>query len=156
VSYWLKMIGADDFKLEKRPFDDWNRQELLTQVRFPPGKAPRDLAVGDEFVYYAVGYYRVFAISRLTGHVEQGVSHPHPEVRRRWPDAAPIHLGPHLNELANAPLLREISPSLLDQIRKGTTILPMGRPEYDRAVAAIRRAREAEELRGRGQQRVAT
>jgi hypothetical protein len=153
VSYWLKMIGASDFKLEERPFDDWNRQELTTQVRFPRGKVPRDLTPGDELVYYAVGYQRIFAMARLTGDVVANVPHPHPEIRRRWPDAAPIELGPHLRDLANAPLLRDVVPALKEEIYQGVTIVPMGHQQFASAVAAIRRSQAAEELRERRLQR---
>jgi hypothetical protein len=154
MSYWLKMIGADDYKLGKRPFDDWNRDEMHTQVRFPPKKTPRELSLGDDLIYYAVGYYRVFAHARVAGPLVENVPHIDPEVMRRWPDAVDIDLGVTIEDLADAPELRSISPHLLSEIHKGTSILPMGRPEFDRAMAALRKANEAQKLRAKQKERL--
>ena len=147
MSYWLKLIGADDFKLEQRPFDD--REELETQVRFPRKRVPRELAPGDELIYYAVGYLRIFGRVMLTGTVVENVHHSDAEVRRRWPDAAPIQPGITIRDLRDAPELRPIAPDLLAQIHKGTTILPMGKPEFDRCLAALRKADASQELADR-------
>ncbi|MHB1243881.1 MAG: hypothetical protein ACYC1P_10880 [Gaiellaceae bacterium] len=154
MSYWLKMIGADDFQLEERPFDD--REELERQVRFPPKRVPRELAVGDELIYYAVGYLRIFGHARLTGTVVENVHHSDPEVRRRWPDAASIQLGTNIRDLRDAPELRPIAPDLLAQIHKGTTILPMGKAEFDRCTAALRKAAVSQDLSDRRQERART
>ncbi len=147
MSLWLKMIGAHDFQLTERPFDDSNRQEMTTEVRFPKDKFPHQVTPGDEFIYYAVGYYKVFAHARLIGPVQRDVLHPHPEVRRRWPHAGPIALGPHLEDLRDAPSLRDLNPALFAEIHEGVSYLPMGRPEFDAAVASIRRAQASEQLR---------
>jgi hypothetical protein len=147
VSLWLKMIGAHDFELSTRPFEDEFRDELYTHVRFPRDKFPHQITVGDELVYYAVGHYRIFAVSRITGDVRRDVPHPNVRVFKRWPHAAAIDLGPHIKDLALAPFLEDVSPAHKAEIHQGISYLPMGRPEYDRAVAAIRKAQAAEELR---------
>jgi hypothetical protein len=147
VSYWLKMIGAADFKLEERPFEAGNERELETDVvRFPRGKVPRELSPGDQLIYYAVVYQRVFAVAQLDGEVEPDVFDPNPEVRRRWPDAAPIHITGRIDDLRNAPYLANVSLSLQDQIHQGVTILPMGAPEFQKGETAIRKARAQEDL----------
>jgi hypothetical protein len=148
------MIGAADFKLEERPFDSGNDRELETDVvRFPRGKVPQELTPGDRLIYYAVIYQRIFAVVDLEGVVEQDVHDPHPEVRRRWPDAAPIHMSTRINDLRNAPYLRGVSLSLQDQIHQGVTILPMDAAEFERAEGALRRARADEDLIERRQAR---
>jgi hypothetical protein len=156
MSLWLKMIGAHDFKLTPRPFEDWNRQEMREEVRFPRHLFPHQMTPGDEFIYYAVGYFRIFAQALLVGDVRRDVPHPNTEVRRRWPHAGPIKLGPHVEDLMLAPHLKDLNPDLYGQIHKGVSFLPMGRSEFDAAVAAIRRARAAEELANKRRERATT
>jgi hypothetical protein len=148
------MIGAGDFQLTPHPFDDEHRQEMRSEVRFPRDKFPHQMTPGDEFIYYAVGYQRIFAQARMEGPAVRDVPHPHPEVRRRWPHAGPIKLGPHVEDLANAPSLRQVSQALQDQIHQGVSYLPMGRPEFDRAVELIRKAQTAEQMKAKQRMRV--
>ncbi|HVC87902.1 MAG TPA: hypothetical protein VNC40_10815 [Gaiellaceae bacterium] len=149
MSYWLTMIGADDHQLEARPFDAGNRDELATEVRFPATEVPREFAVGDLLVYYAVGYHRIFAVARLDGPVVENVHHPEAEVQRRWPDAAPIQLLVQVDDLAFAPELKDIAPALLADIDTGASILPMDESDYELAEAELRRAQEIEQQRQR-------
>jgi hypothetical protein len=153
MSLWLKMIGASDMQVGPRPFDD--RGDMAREVRFPKAKFPHQVTPGDEFIYYAVGHYRIFAVARLIGRVERDVRHENPEIFRRWPHAGPIELGPHIEDLAFAPFLKDIAPDLKAEIHQGTTFLPMGRPEFDRAAAAIVKRRDAERLRTKRLQRQA-
>jgi hypothetical protein len=145
MSLWLKMIGAHDWRLGPAPFSE-RAGEMYTHVRFPRDQFPHQVTPGDEMIYYAVGHQRVFAAATVTGPPERGVFHPEAEIRRRWPHAATIKLGPHLELLEFAPFLREISPEHQAQIHQGVSFLPMGRPEFDRGVAAIIKARAGEEL----------
>ena len=136
------MIGASDFHLSERPFDQ--RPSLKSEVRFPRDQFPGNrILVGDWLVYYAVGgWKRVFAIVKVIDEPKRDVLSGDSEIDRRWPHAAEVLLAPeHVTDLNHAPVLASISSSLQRQIRQGVSYLEMGEPEFQRAKESLRRAR---------------
>ena len=142
MAYWLKLIGASDWHVGERPFDQ--RPSLKTAVRFPRDQFPgQRIGVNDSLVYYAVGgWKRIFAIVQVVGEPKRDVPSGDADVERRWPHAAAVILAPeHVTDLRIAPMLTSVSPSLQREIGQGVSYLEMGEPEFQRAKESLRRAR---------------
>ena len=109
LARYVKMIGASDLPLPNDPFAQI--PSLARLVRFPRDQFPHEIKKGDELLYYAVGgYKKVFAQVRLIGDPAQdvpvtgsarGVSNA--QIFRRWPHAAAVELGPHVDYVEFGP-----------------------------------------------------
>lgn len=97
-SYFLKMVGADDWPLEDRWIDQ--RSDLLYGVGAP--RRPRAIKSGDLLVYYAAGAQKLFAIARASQH---GVNVPMAAGpgEGRWPFRIPVQVYLAIPTLALAP-----------------------------------------------------
>jgi hypothetical protein len=148
VTYFVKLLGSKDWPM---PDDAWDRDpEMWKEVRFPKGAPPRDVSAGDELIYYAVGgYKRIFGASRLDGPAVQNLVHSNPEIARRWPYAAPVTVreDARIERVQNGPLLSEVGPGLQQQIGEGVSHFEIGRPDFDRAISLLRKAKAAEKLK---------
>src|SRR4051812_14056441 len=109
--HYVKMIGASDLPLPNDAFVA--APSIKRRVRFPRDQFPRDMKKGDELVYYAVGgYKKLFAQVRLTADPEREVLVDELEARdgvaaveifRRWPHAADVELGQHVERVESGP-----------------------------------------------------
>jgi hypothetical protein len=68
-----------------------------------------------------------------------------PEVVRRRLYAEPISLRPEtkLSRVSNGPLLSDVGPGLQQQIGHGVSHFEIGRPEFERALSLLRKAKLA-------------
>jgi hypothetical protein len=146
VTYFVKMLGSTDMPM---PNHAWTRRsEIDHEVRFPAKPPPKDVAPGDELVYYAVGgYKRVFATARVETVPELNDIHPNPVVAKRWPYAAEVSLDPStkLQYVSSGPALSAIGRDLQEQVRHGVSHFEIGRPEFERAIQLLRQAKTAED-----------
>lgn len=142
MACFLKMIGASDLPLPNDPFVA--RPELRTQVRFPRDQFPAEMKAGDELLYYAVGgYKKVFAVARLEAAPQRDVPVGDSNIFKRWPHAAPITLGPHLEYVEFAPDLTLVDRGLQERIHQGVSHFPISSAQYSRALSLIQAARQA-------------
>jgi hypothetical protein len=137
---YVKMIGASDLPLPNDPFI--RIPSLRTLVRFPRDQFPRDMNRGDELVYYAVGgYKKLFAVARLLEDPRRDVPAGDPAIFKRWPHAAPVELGPHLEYVEYGPDLADVNPQLIREIRQGISHFPISPSDYATALRLIMKAR---------------
>lgn len=143
---YVKMIGASDLPLPNDPFI--KIPSLARLVRFPRDQYPRDMKKGDELLSYAVGgYKKLFAQVRLTGAPVRDVPTSDSEVFRRWPHAATVDLGPHVDYVEFGPDLWDINPRLMDEIHQGVSHFPISSADFERAVRLINKGKLAQASR---------
>jgi hypothetical protein len=112
---------------------------------------------GDELLYYAVGgYKKLFAQVRLTGdpkrdvpisQPERGV--PNREIFRRWPHAAPVELGPHVDYVEFGQIFGIFNPRLMDEIHQGVSHFPISAADLAKAVRLINKGKLEQTKRAR-------
>jgi hypothetical protein len=97
-SYWLKMVGASDYRLE----DHWieQRPELLRGIRAP--RQPSGINRGDRLVYYSAGTQKLFAIARAKENGSDAAVVPG-RGEDRWPYLLEVQLLLIIPQLALAP-----------------------------------------------------
>jgi hypothetical protein len=143
VSCWVKLVGASDLPLPNDPFI--RIPSLRELIRFPRDQFPRDMARGDELLLYAVGgYKKIFAATRLEEDPRRDVPGADPVIYKRWPHAAAIQLGPHIDYVENGPDLSEINPRLGAEIRQGVSHFSISSADFQIGVRLILRAKEVE------------
>jgi hypothetical protein len=96
--YWLKMVGADDDRLD----NNWlvTNPELLSEVR--THRRPSGIKRGDILVYYAAGDQCLFAIARVTCDGEDA-QEVHKAGEERWPWVLPLQVRLAVPTLKQAP-----------------------------------------------------
>ena len=145
MTYFVKLLGSTDMPMSNSP---WGEREINEEIRFPASPPPKEVTPGDELIYYAVGgYKRVFAAARVEGEPVLSDKHENPVVAKRWPYAAPVKIRPDtkLEYVSSGPGLNEITPGLQSKIGHGVSHFEIGKPEFDRAVALLRRAKTDED-----------
>ncbi len=146
MTYYVKLLGSTDMPMSNEP---WDRDvEMHKEVRFPARPVPKEITVGDEFVYYAVGgYKRIFGASRADGEPILNHEHSIPDVAKRWPYAAPITLNPSacLKYVSSGPSLNDITPGLQSKVGHGVSHFEIGKPQFDRAISLLRQAKGDED-----------
>jgi hypothetical protein len=144
VTYFVKMLGATDMPMRNHP---WPEREINEEVRFPPKPAPKDVTKGDVLVYYAVGgYKRIFAVAHVEGQPVLNDRHENPVIARRYPYAAPVSLRPDvkLEYVSSGPELSEVGRDLQSKVQHGVSHFEIGKPEFDRALELLRKAKTEE------------
>ena len=146
MSYFVKMLGSSDMPMSNEP---WGRdEEMGKQVRFPAHPAPTDVTRGDELIYYAVGgYKRIFGSSRIEAAPKPNPVHSNPVIAKRWPYAAPVSLRPSacLHYVSSGPLLEDVAQGLQSKVRHGVSHFEIGRPEFERAISLLTKAKANED-----------
>ena len=146
MTYYVKLLGATDMPM---PNEAWGRdEEMNKEVRFPAKPPPKEIAKGDELVYYAVGgYKRLFGAVRVEDAPQLNDVHKNREVAKRWPYAAPVAIRPDvkLTYVSSGPELAAVSPALQQQIGQGVSHFEIGKPEFDRAIDLLRKAKIEED-----------
>jgi hypothetical protein len=148
VTYYVKLLGSTDMPM---PNDPWGRDpEMAKEVRFPAKPAPTDIAKGDELIYYAVGgYKRLFGASRVDDVPVINNEHSNAVVAKRWPYAAPVEVrhDVKLTYVSSGPSLDDVTPGLQKNVRHGVSHFEIGRPEFERAISLLRKAKSEEDQR---------
>ena len=145
MSYFVKLLGSSDMPMPDRAFA--RDEEMNKEVRFPRPE-PTDVRQGDELVYYAVGgFKRIFATARLDEEPVLNPVHSSAIIAKRWPYAARVSLRPEtrLEFVSSGPRLEDISPGLQSKIGHGVSHFEIGRPEFERAVSLLRKAKVVED-----------
>jgi hypothetical protein len=151
VTYYVKMLGSTDLPMPNEPWG--TRGDIADEVRFPPKPAPTDVSAGDELVYYAVGgYKRVFATARIEEPPQLSDVHPNPVVAKRWPYAARVSVRPStkLRYVSSGPMLEEVGAGLQGKVGHGVSHFEIGRPEFERAVQLLTKAKADEDRKIKG------
>jgi hypothetical protein len=151
MAYYVKLLGSTDMPMPNHPWGA--RNDVEDEVRFPARPVPSEIAPGDRLICYAVGgYRRIFATARVEKPPKLSDAHPNPVVARRWPYAATVSLRPStkLEYVSSGPELSEVAPGLQQQIRQGVSHFEVGKPEFDKAVQLLQRAKadETRKLKG--------
>ena len=144
MTYHVKMLGASDMPMANHP---WSEREINQEVRFPPKPKPVHISKGDELLYYAVGgYKRVFASARVEAPPALNDVHENPVIAKRWPYASPVSLRPEvkLEYVSSGPLLADIGPGLQEQVGHGVSDFEIGRPQFEKALDLLRKAKVEE------------
>jgi hypothetical protein len=147
MAYFVKLLGASDMPLSNEP---WGEREINEKVRFPPKPPPDDVSAGDELVYNAVGgHKRVFATARVEGPPELNGRHENPVIAKRYPYASPVTVRPDtkLRFVSSGPPLADVGAALQGQIGQGVSHFEIDKPEFERAVILLRKARIDEDAR---------
>lgn len=142
MAYWVKLIGASDLPVPNAAFEEI--PSLANLVRFPRDQFPEDISRGDGLLYYAVGgYKRLFAAVHLTEDPRRDVPGADPAIYKRYPHAATVQLGPHLDYVEFGPELAAIDPKLQGEIRQGVSHIAISSTQFDQGVRLIIAARDA-------------
>lgn len=137
---YLKMIGAHDLQVKQFP---WQVDPSLAElIRFPKDKFPDGIVgPGDQLFLYAVGGWKsIFGLVDVVGEPERDVPGARADIQRRWPHGVAVRRTPlYVEDLHNAPALRDISQTLAKQIGQGVSHLLMEPWEVDAARDALRK-----------------
>lgn len=131
MTHWLKMHGTGNARLP----DEWlpERGYLLQATFFP--RRPR-VKPGDELIYYAAGWHRLFAAVEVSEPPTEGIDHPNdPE---RWPWSVAIWPIMFVPRLGSGVPLDDIGVSRLSVRRQSH--IKISADQFDEAVELLRRA----------------
>jgi hypothetical protein len=141
MAYWVKLIGASDLPVPNAAFKEI--PSLANLVRFPRDQFPEDIRRGDGLLYYAVGgYKKLFAAVHLTEDPRRDVPGAEPAIYKRYPHAAGVKLGPHLDFVEFGPDLAAVDRKLPREIRQGVSHFPISAQQFETGVRLIIVARD--------------
>lgn len=141
MAQWVKLIGASDLPVPNAAFAEV--PSLANLVRFPRDQFPDDISRGDGLLYYAVGgYKKLFAAVHLTEDPRRGVPGAEPAIFKRYPHAAAVKLGPHVDYVEFGPDLAAVDPKLQREIRQGVSHIPLSHEQFEAGVRLIIAARD--------------